>query len=73
MSWLVQALQGLQDYRMVVFGPLLILCIMFCPTGIVGAVEARFARRRAALAEKRLREAATPPPVPPADARGSHA
>ncbi|WP_207210755.1 branched-chain amino acid ABC transporter permease [Lichenibacterium minor] len=70
MSWAIQALQGLQDYRMVVFGPLLVLCIMFFPAGIVGALEARFARRRAALAEKRLAEAA---PVPGAAPRGSHA
>ena len=70
MSWLIQALQGLQDYRMVVFGPLLILAIMFFPSGLVGALERRFARRRAALAEKRLTE---PAPVPKAAPRGSHA
>ena len=53
-AWLSQYLQALQDYRMVVFGPLLILLIMFFPQGIVGFFEARVSRRRAALADARL-------------------
>ena len=47
-SWLTQSLQALQDYRMVVFGPVLILIIIYAPNGIVGAIERAVARRRAA-------------------------
>ncbi len=50
-SWLTQSLQALQDYRMVVFGPLLILLIIYAPNGIVGGLERFFARRRARRAE----------------------
>ncbi len=50
-AWLSQYLQALQDYRMVVFGPLLILLIMFFPQGIVGFFEARARRRQAAKAD----------------------
>ena len=53
-AWLSQYLQALQDYRMVVFGPLLILLIMFFPEGIVGFFEARAGRRRAALADAKM-------------------
>lgn len=35
-TWLTQGLQFLQDYRMVVFGPVLIALIIFLPDGIVG-------------------------------------
>lgn len=35
--WLSQQLQFLQDYRMLIFGPLLTLLIIFYPRGIVGA------------------------------------
>jgi branched-chain amino acid transport system permease protein len=51
-SWVTQSLQALQDYRMVVFGPLLILLIMFVPNGIIGSMEAWSVRRRASLAER---------------------
>lgn len=34
--WLSQNLQFLQDYRMLIFGPLLALLIIFSPRGIVG-------------------------------------
>ncbi|GAB3055526.1 branched-chain amino acid ABC transporter permease [Virgibacillus ainsalahensis] len=34
--WLSQNLQFLQDYRMLIFGPLLTLLIIFSPSGIVG-------------------------------------
>lgn len=36
--WLSQQLQFLQDYRMLIFGPLLTLLIIFYPRGIVGAI-----------------------------------
>jgi branched-chain amino acid transport system permease protein len=51
-SWVTQSLQALQDYRMVVFGPLLILLIMFVPNGIIGSMEAWSVRRRASLTER---------------------
>jgi len=49
--WITQYLQFLQDYRMVVFGPLLILLLIFVPDGIVGTYLKRRARRDAAQAE----------------------
>ncbi|MFZ2297045.1 MAG: branched-chain amino acid ABC transporter permease [Aquabacterium sp.] len=50
--WLTQSLQFLQDYRMVVFGPVLILLLIFVPNGIVGTILHRRARRAAALREQ---------------------
>lgn len=57
--WLTQSLQFLQDYRMVVFGPVLILLLIFVPNGIVGTILHRRARRDAALREQA--QAATAP------------
>ncbi|WP_334188440.1 branched-chain amino acid ABC transporter permease [Noviherbaspirillum sp.] len=51
MPWITQYLQFLQDYRFLVFGPLLILLIIFLPNGIVGTYlgwKARSASRSAA-------------------------
>jgi branched-chain amino acid transport system permease protein len=36
--WLSQELQFLQDYRMLIFGPVLTLLVIFYPSGIVGAL-----------------------------------
>lgn len=36
--WISQQLQFLQDYRMLIFGPVLTLLIIFYPRGIVGAI-----------------------------------
>jgi branched-chain amino acid transport system permease protein len=50
MPWITQYLQFLQDYRFLVFGPLLILLIIFLPNGIVGTYlgwKARSASRSA--------------------------
>ena len=44
---LTQSLQFLQDYRMIVFGPLLILLVIFFPHGIIGFVRLRRARAHA--------------------------
>jgi branched-chain amino acid transport system permease protein len=44
---LSQRLQFLQDYRMLVFGPVLTLLIIFYPRGIVGSVAAWSQKRRA--------------------------
>ena len=53
-AWLSQYLQALQDYRMVVLGPVLIGLIMFFPKGIVGWIETRLGRRRAARIDAKL-------------------
>ncbi|WP_313176628.1 branched-chain amino acid ABC transporter permease [Massilia sp.] len=46
--WLTQYLQVLQEYRFVVFGPVLVLLVIFLPYGIVGTYLNR-QRRKAAL------------------------
>lgn len=51
--WLSQYLQFLQEYRFLVFGPLLVLLVIFVPHGIVGSwhgLKARRASRAAGLA-----------------------
>ena len=45
--WLTQYLQFLQEYRFVVFGPILILLVIFLPHGVVGTIAAWRARRAA--------------------------
>ncbi|GGY73349.1 branched-chain amino acid ABC transporter permease [Pseudoduganella plicata] len=54
--WLTQYLQVLQEYRFVVFGPVLVLLVIFLPYGIVGTWMNR-QRRKAAAART---------PAPPA-------
>lgn len=51
--WLTQYMQFLQEYRFVIFGPLLILLVIFVPHGIVGSYQDRKARRatESAIAE----------------------
>ena len=60
--WLTQSLQFLQDYRMVVFGPVLILLLIFVPNGIVGTILHRRARRDAAQREQAQAAAASTNP-----------
>jgi branched-chain amino acid transport system permease protein len=48
--WLTQYLQFLQDYRFVVFGPLLIILVIFVPHGVVGSYLAWRARNASRLA-----------------------
>jgi branched-chain amino acid transport system permease protein len=48
--WLTQYLQFLQDYRFVVFGPVLVLLVIFLPHGVVGTWMLR-RRRKAAQRE----------------------
>ncbi|CAM2152429.1 branched-chain amino acid transport system permease protein [Pararobbsia alpina] len=43
--WITQYLQFLQEYRFVVFGPLLILLVIFLPNGLVGLYYSRKNRR----------------------------
>ncbi|NNM74698.1 branched-chain amino acid ABC transporter permease [Enterovirga aerilata] len=50
LTWATQSLQFLQDYRLLVFGPLLILLVMFLPRGIIGTLKARQARQAGAKA-----------------------
>lgn len=69
LSVATQSLQFLQEYRLLVFGPLLILLVMFLPKGIVGTIEARRARRAAAA----LPPARTPEPAPKPEPVSSHA
>jgi branched-chain amino acid transport system permease protein len=71
LTWLTQSLQFLQDYRMIVFGPLLILLVMFFPRGIIGFYHERRARRLAAAAEARRALAARA--APSLDEVGTHA
>jgi branched-chain amino acid transport system permease protein len=73
LPWLTQYLQFLQDYRFIVFGPVLVLLIIFLPNGIVGSYLAWKARRA-------FRNAATATPIktshvasPVKQETGSHA
>lgn len=43
LTWLTQSLQALEDYRMIVFGPMLILLVMHVPQGLVGFLRERHA------------------------------
>ena len=48
--WLTQTLQWLQEYRFLVFGPILVLLVIFVPHGIVGSFLAWRARKAAGKA-----------------------
>lgn len=50
--WAAQYLQFLQELRFLVFGPILILFVIFMPAGIAGAVSAWRARLRARRASR---------------------
>jgi branched-chain amino acid transport system permease protein len=60
--WLTQYLQFLQEYRFVVFGPILVALVIFLPHGIVGTWLGWRARRAAA------RTPAARAPLPAAEA-----
>ncbi|TXI79695.1 MAG: branched-chain amino acid ABC transporter permease [Cupriavidus sp.] len=68
--WVTQTLQFLQDYRMLVFGPVLVLLIIFFPDGIVGSFVKRQARRAAAL---RRGQGTAARPLPAAPVATPHA
>lgn len=51
--WISQQLQFLQDYRMLIFGPVLTLLVIFYPQGIAGAIGGWRLKR----AEKKLHKA----------------
>jgi len=73
--WLTQYLQVLQEYRFVVFGPVLVLLVIFLPYGIVGTYINR--QRRKAAAAAALHAPATPgapdEPAAPAKQGATHA
>ncbi|MFA8438761.1 branched-chain amino acid ABC transporter permease [Pueribacillus sp. YX66] len=53
-TFLTQFLQSLQEYRMLIFGPILTLLVIFYPTGIVGAIsifKMKFQNKRRLKAE----------------------
>ena len=56
---LTQSLQFLQDYRMIVFGPLLIALVTFFPQGILGSLR----QRRAKAARPTPKRSSSPPPL----------
>ncbi|SOY68832.1 high-affinity branched-chain amino acid transport, Inner-membrane translocator, livHM family [Cupriavidus taiwanensis] len=56
--WITQSLQFMQDYRMLVFGPVLILLIIFVPDGIVGSFLKKQARKAAAERRGKLAQPA---------------
>jgi branched-chain amino acid transport system permease protein len=68
--WLTQYLQVLQDYRFVVFGPLLVILVIFLPHGIVGTYMNR-KRRKEALAAQALAPAAATNVTPISTAKGA--
>ena len=47
MPWITQYLQFLQEYRFIVFGPILVMLVIFMPYGVVGSFTAWRARRTA--------------------------
>jgi branched-chain amino acid transport system permease protein len=58
--WLTQYLQFLQEYRFLVFGPILVLLVIFVPHGIVGTLMGRRARRLAQATDRHARAVAMP-------------
>ena len=68
--WLTQYLQFLQEYRFLVFGPILVLLVIFLPHGIVGTYMG-WRARKAARAAPALADAPAPsaPPAPGASMR----
>lgn len=69
--WVTQTLQFLQDYRMLVFGPVLILLIIFFPDGIVGSWLKKQARKAAAARRGNRQPAPSPTTAPVATPAGA--
>ena len=70
--WLTQYLQFLQEYRFVVFGPILVALVIFLPHGIVGTFMGWRARKAAASATAPA-GAPAPSPLPQNPAEASRA
>ena len=49
-TWLTQAVQSFEEYRMIVFGPMLALLVIFMPKGVVGTFLTWRGRRLASKA-----------------------
>ena len=49
-TWITQAVQSFEEYRMIVFGPLLVVLVIFMPRGIVGTFLTWRGRRLASKA-----------------------
>ena len=63
--WISQQLQFLQDYRMLIFGPILTLLVIFYPRGIAGSIaiwNQKQAEKK--LAKSQLEEKFTQSPIP---------
>ncbi|MBP0441343.1 branched-chain amino acid ABC transporter permease [Tianweitania sediminis] len=60
LTWVTQSLQFLENYRMIVFGPMLILLVMFFPHGIIGTFGIWMARRRANAGKRSNTQAVLP-------------
>ena len=58
-TWLTQSLQFLEEYRMIVFGPLLVVLVIFFPRGVVGTFLTWRGRRLAAAHETAQKESAS--------------
>ena len=48
----LQFMKGLQDYQYIVFGPLLVLLVLFAPQGLAGLWDRAQARRVQARTER---------------------
>lgn len=62
--WLTQYLQFLQEYRFVVFGPILVLLVIFLPHGVAGSYLGWRARRESFAAAPAAKAAAAAPLSP---------
>ncbi|HAQ85955.1 MAG TPA: branched-chain amino acid ABC transporter permease, partial [Pseudomonas sp.] len=61
--WITQSLQFLEDYRMIIFGPLIVVLVIFMPRGVIGTFLGWKLRKDAELArskEPRTAAKATP-------------
>jgi branched-chain amino acid transport system permease protein len=55
-----QSLQFLEEYRMLIFGPIVVLIMLFYPKGLVGSyysVKAHLYNRRTAQVKEKVKEA----------------
>ena len=65
LATLAQSLQAFEKYRMLVFGPLLILLVVYLPGGITSAVDRLRAKTRRALPARSVSAATSPLDVRP--------
>ena len=54
--WITQSLQFLEEYRMIIFGPLLVLLVIFFPRGIAGSFLTWMHHKSQALAPGKKRQ-----------------